>query len=142
VNKITIESVWAAVNKIKMCLTGKVETDIKSRYPEKPNQLDDWDKYKLIKSGEATLKKNLTRKEVGQTRYSSDRLALVDAYTYQVSDEQKAYDKAVLDSKDEKLTREMAIELAFNRAAEERIFEMITAKDFLDKLEVMAQQKW
>jgi len=141
-NKATIENVQAAANKLKMCLTGKVETDIKSRYPEKPNQLDDWDKYKLIKSGEATLKKNLTRKEIGQMRYSSDRLALADAYTYPVSDEQKAYDKAVLDSNDEKLIREMAIELAFNRVTDERIFEMITAQEFLDKLEVMAQQKW
>jgi hypothetical protein len=140
-NKATIENVRAAVNKIKMCLNGKVEADIKTRYPEKPNQLDDWDKYKLIKSGEAKLKLNLTREILKHDRYS-DKLALVEAYTYPVSDEQKAYDKAVLDSRDEKLTREMAIELAFNRVADERIFEMITAQEFLDKLEVMAQQKW
>jgi len=44
-NKATIENVHAAANKLKMCLTGKVETDIQSRYPEKPYQLDDLDKY-------------------------------------------------------------------------------------------------
>lgn len=139
-NKTEITQVYSCVEKAKRCLLGKIEQDINSRLPEKPTPLDNWDKYKLIKSGEAKLIRNLKIKQI-INRYG-DSISLVDAFTYPEREEEKLYSAAVKKVESEKNTREMAVELAFNRLADERIMGLIEAKDFLDRLELMQMKEW
>lgn len=139
-NKLQTEKIMTAVNKAKMCAMGKINEDINSRLPPQPEPLDDWDKYKLIKSGDARLIKNLTRASLRRGR--NDRIPLVESYIYPITDEQSTYDKAKKASEQERNDRELAVETAFDRIANERILEVISTKDFLDGLEKLSQQQW
>lgn len=140
-NKFASEQVWKSVNRVKTCVLGKVAADIEARMPEKPAPLDNWDKYKLILAGKATIRKNIPRKEFFN-KYDSKSPDLVSSYTYPVSKEQKAYDAAVKSVQQEKADRELAVELAFNRVADERIMEFLTTAEFLNRLDEMAKQDW
>ena len=140
-NKTDQDHVWKVVNRAKSCLLGKIEADINSRLPEKPSELSDWEKYKLIKSGEAKLIKTFTVKQM-MSNYSSDRPRLIEAFTYPERPEVIAYEKAKKAVQEEKDTRELAVETAFNRLADERIMGILDTKDFLDSVERMQQDKW
>jgi hypothetical protein len=140
-NKLTIENVNSAADKVKQCVLGKIEADIQSRLPSKPVALDGWQKYKLIISGKATIKKNIPMKDFF-SKYNSDSPQLISCFNYPVSQEEKEYEKAKKDIQSEQNDRELAVELSFRRVVEERIFEMIDAKGFLDKLELLARQEW
>lgn len=140
-NKADQDHVWKVVNRAKMCLLGKIEEDINSRLPDKPEDLTDWEKYKLIKSGEAKLKRNLPMRKI-MSGYSGDKPKLVEAYTYPERAEVVEYNKAKTLVQAEKDTRELAVETAFNRIADERIMGVLDTKDFLDAVEKMQQEKW
>lgn len=140
-NKADQEHVWKVVNRAKQCLLGKIATDIESRLPEKPIELTDWDKYKMIKSGEAKLIKTFSIKNI-LPHYSGDRPRLVDSFTYPERPEVVAHEKAKAAIQEEKDTRELAVETAFNRLADERIMGVLDTKDFLDSVERMQQEKW
>ena len=140
-NKFAAEQVKRSAERVKACVLGKVSADIAARLPEKPEPLDNWDKYKLILAGKAAIKKDMRRKEFF-SKYDSKSPDLVSSYTYPVSKEQKAYDAAVKAVGQEQADRELAVELAFNRAADERIMEQLTTAEFLDRLDKMSQQDW
>lgn len=128
-NKFASEQVRASAARVKACVLGKVSADIEARLPVKPEPLDNWDKYKLILSGKASIKKDMRRKEFF-ARYDSKSPDLVSSYTYPVSKEQKAYDAALKAVQQEKADRELAVELSFNRVADERIMEFLTTAEF------------
>ena len=140
-NKLTIENVTHAAEKVKRCVLGKIEADIERRLPPIPVSLDGWQKYKLIVSGKATIKKNIPMKDFF-SRYNDDSPQLIKCFNYPVGTEEKEYEKAKKTIQSERNDRELAVELAFRRVIEERIFELIDANGFLDKLEKMAQQEW
>lgn len=140
-NKVTIENVRAAAEKVKMCVMGKIAEDIKARLPEEPVRYSHLDKYEMIKSGVAQLKVDLAATSFFP-RYESDLPRLTDCFTFPVKAEVAKYEAAKAAIQSEKNDRELAAELAFNRIANERVFEMITGQEFLDELEKMAQQKW
>lgn len=140
-NKFAAEQVKKSADRIKTCVLGKISADIESRLPKQPVPLDNWEKYKLILSGKATIKKDLRRKDFF-SRYNSDSPMLVDSFNYSASKEQKEYDQAKKEIQQEQIDRELAAELAFGRVADERIMEALTTEQFLDKLDKMAQQEW
>ena len=140
-NKFDAEQVRKSAYKVKSCVLGKIAADIESRLPKRPEPLDDWEKYKLILSGVATIKKDIRRKDFFD-RYESDKPKLISSFNYPVPEEQAAYDSAKKAIKQESKDRELAAELAFNRVADERIMGLLTPKEFLDQLEKMAQQDW
>jgi len=140
-NKTEIEYVNATVNKAKKCLLGKINADIEARLPVKPEPLTPWDMYLLIKSGEAKLKLNLKIADLN-TRFSSDEIRLIKAFTYPIREKDTAYEKALKSTESERNDRELAVELSFNRVADEHIMGLIDAKTFLDKIESMSMQQW
>lgn len=140
-NKFGADNVRAIAARSKKCLLGQIETDINSRLPTPPEPLTGWEKFKLIKSGQATLRRNIRMKDVMPT-YSRDEVSLVDAFEYPVREEQEAYDNAFKGIQSEKNTREIAVERAFDRAVDERICELIDSKGFLDKIEELSSQNW
>lgn len=140
-NKTEQDHVWKVVDRAKKCLLGKLETEFNARLPIKPEPLTAWEKYKLIKDGTATLKRDLTIKQL-MPRYSGGRVRLTEAFTYPDREEDVAYKLASEALQEERDTRELAIETAFNRIADERIMNILDGKTFLDLVEQMQQQKW
>lgn len=126
----------------KQCLLGKIAADIKSRLPEKPEERTDWEKYQLIKQGSATVKMNMRMKEIQPKYGHSDSVRFTDGFTYPPHAEMDAYNKAAAAIQAEKDDREMAVELAFNRAVDERILGKTTSQEYLDEVERLAQQQW
>ncbi len=140
-NKFDAEQVRRSANNAKSCVLGKIAADIESRLPKRPEPLDDWEKYKLILSGVAKIKKDIRRKDFFE-RYESDKPKLISSFNFPVPEEQAVYDSAKKAIEQESKDRELAAELAFNRVADERIMGLLTPKEFLDQLEKMAQQDW
>ncbi len=140
-NKFDAEQVQKSADKVKSCVLGKIVADIEARLPKMPMQLDNWEKYKLILSGAATIKKDLHRKDFF-SRYGSDKPNLIDSFNFPTPAEQAVYDSAKKAVEQERKDRELAAELAFGRAVDERIMGLLDSKSFLDKLEKMAQQEW
>lgn len=140
-NKFTADHARKVAERGKACALGKIGEDINARLPEPPEPLTAWDKLKLISSGEAALRKDIKKKEV-EPNYSGDALRLVDAFVYPVSNEKSAYDTAYKSVQAEKHDRELAVELAFNRAVDERICGLLDSKGFLDKIEELSSQNW
>jgi len=140
-NKTEIEYVHKTITKSKSCLLGKINADIEARLPRKPEPRNNWEKYLLIKSGEAKLKRNLRVNDLIK-KYGDGSIYLVDAFTYPAREEDAAYEKAVKATESEKNTRELAVELSFNRVADEHIMGLIDAKTFLDRIEALSMQQW
>jgi hypothetical protein len=137
-NKMGVETVKAIVGKVKMCILGKISEDFEKRLPPKVDEWDNIEKYNFIKSGEAKLKFIPRKTLMGQY----DKPLLTSSFIYPDKPETQAYDEAKALLMGEKIDRELAVELAFNRLANERILEMIDSKTFLDRLDVMASQEW
>ena len=140
-NKSDVAAVMRAIEKVKICVLGKIEADINSRLPKKPRDLDSWDKYCLIRDGKATLITNFKARDL-LDRFSHDKMMLSSAFTYPISPEQAAYTEAHTAIQAEKADRELAVELAFNRVADECILGLIDRNDFLNTIEKMANQVW
>ena len=140
-NKFGANYVRAIAERSKKCALGQIETDINSRLPTPPEPRTRWEKFKLIKSGQATLRRDLRMKDI-MPSYSQDEVYLVEAFEYPVREEQEAYDNAFKGIQSEKNTREIAVERAFDRAVDERICELLDSKGFLDKIEELSSQNW
>lgn len=139
-NKLTIDKVHHVVEKTKLCVMGKIASDINSRLPEKPEEWDNLEMYNFIKNGTATLNTLSIRDIMESSNYATPKLFA--SYTYPVKPEMKVYEDALEKVKDERNMREQAVSLAFDRLANERIFELIDGKEFLDKLEQLSQEDW
>jgi len=140
-NKSDIAAITRSAEKVKTCVLGKIEADINARLPKKPRELDAWDKYRLICDGSAELIRTFKAKDLID-RYTSDKVLLTQAFTYPVTEEKSQYDQAVAAIQSEKADRELAVELAFNRAVDECTLGLLDRKDFLDTIEKMANQQW
>lgn len=137
-NQTEEKRVRDVVARAKKCIFGTLATEFASRLPEKPDELTNWEKYNLIKSGAAKLKK-LKMKDLMQ-RYST--VDLIDAFDYPKREEEKAFNEAEKGMQQERIDREMAVEQSFDRVADERVMGLITAKEFLDTVEKMSAQSW
>jgi hypothetical protein len=140
-NKTQIERLERIGNKAKLCLLGKIAADINSRLPEKPAELSNWEKYKLIRDGKAKLIKNFTVKKLMNGRYDNGPY-LVEAFTYPDNGKQAEFNKAVKATENEKLTREQAVENAIDRLVNEVTCSLIDSKNFLDRLEKISAKEW
>ena len=129
------------VKRAKACLLGKIAADIASRLPKEPDELTAWEKYKLIRSGEAVLNTKIPMK-LFIKRYDSELPKLTESFIYPEREEQVLYDAAVKASRAERVDREMAVETAFDRAADEAILGVIGTAEFLDTVERLSQQQW
>ena len=136
-NKTEVDRIREIANRVKYCALAEVAADIEKRYPKKPRELNKWEKYQLLLEGKAHIDPNL---EMGY---------VMDGYCYlprciicPPRPEDEAYEAAVKKHEQEKIDRELAVELAFNRVADERVMGLIDSQTFLDTVEKMAQQEW
>jgi hypothetical protein len=139
-NKLMKGNIQEEASKVKSCLLGQVSSDINARLPEKPPVLNNWEKYKLLKSGKAKLQMDIPLKSMMATGSSSCRL--LDSFIYPKSKEQVAYEKAFNAIHEEKNDRELAAENAIRHLVAQALLETIPLQDFLKGLDQLSSQKW
>jgi len=118
-NKTEITHITERVDKIKLCLRGKIASDIDTRLGSKPAPLYVWDKFTLIKNGTAKLRDDLSETVIIKG-YSNDR-DIINCFTYPERPEDTKYAQLKASINTEKEDRELALKLTMNRFIDARV---------------------
>lgn len=137
-NKTQMNTIHNEANKTKMCIMGKIQADKSRRMKlmKEPPELTNWQMYKMIKAGKATLKPILMR-DCPHYNFHIHNL-----YDFPEDPRYIMYKVGMELLINEIELREQAVELAFRRLESEATLEVINVKQFLDALDDMARQEW